>query len=109
DLDEALAVRRALALVAPLTGEHRVALGDRLLAAGAAAGARREYVAYQALRPHDRADAHYRLARALFALDEFEAARREVLLALEIAPTYSDALRLLTEVTRRSRAESTAR
>lgn len=109
DLDEALQVRRALALVAPLKGEHRVALGDRLLAAGAAADARREYVAYQALEPHDRADAHYRLARALFALDDLEAARREVLLALEIAPTYSEALRLLTEVTRRSRAGSTER
>ena len=104
--DEALAVRRALALVAPLNGDYRVALGDRLLATGAAADARREYVAYQALGPHDRADAHYRLARALFALDDLEAARREVLLALEIAPTYSDALRLLTEVTTRSRAGS---
>lgn len=109
DLDEALAVRRALALVAPLNGDHRVALGDRLLAAGAAADARREYVAYQALGPHDRADAHYRLARALFALDDLEAARREVLLALEIAPTYSDALRLLTDVTRRSQAGNSAR
>jgi len=108
-VDEALEVRQALALVAPLKGEHRVALGDRLLAAGAAADARREYVAYQALGPHDRADAHYRLARALFALDDLEAARREVLLALEIAPTYSDALRLLTDVTRRSRPGSSDR
>ena len=104
ETDEALAVRRTLALVAPLNGDHRLALGDRLLAAGEAEGARREYEAYQALGPHDRADAHYRLARALFALDDLEAARREVLLALEIAPTYSDALRLLTEVTTRSRA-----
>lgn len=104
--DEALAVRRALALVAPLNGDYRLALGDRLLAAGAATDARLEYVAYQALGPHDRADAHYRLATALFALDDLEAARREVLLALEIAPTYSDALKLLTEVTRRSRAGS---
>ena len=109
EVDEALAVRRALALVAPLNGDHRVALGDRLLAAGAAADARREYAAYLALGPHDRADAHYRLARALAALDDLEAARQEVLLALEIAPTYSDALKLLTEVTRRSRAGSSAR
>ena len=63
-------------------------------------------MAYQALGPHDRADAHYRLATALFALDDLEAARREVLLALEIAPTYSDALKLLTEVTKRSRVGS---
>lgn len=104
--DEALAVRRGLALAAPLNGDYRLALGDRLMAAGAAADARREYVAYQALGPHDRADAHYRLATALFALDDVEAARREVLLALEIAPTYSDALKLLTEVTTRSRAGS---
>ena len=106
EADDALALRRTLALVAPLKGDYRAALGDRLLAAGAPVDARREYVAYLALGPHDRADAHYRLARALFALDDLEAARREVLLALEIAPTYSDALRLLTEVTTRSRAES---
>lgn len=106
ETDEALAVRRALALVAPLNGDYRVALGDRLLAAGAAGDARREYLAYQALGPHDRADAHFRLATALFALDDLDAARREVLLALEIAPTYSDALKLLTEVTTRSRAGS---
>ena len=95
--DEALTVRRSLALAAPLTGDHRVRLGDQLLERGAAAEAHREYSAYLALQPHDRADARYRLARSLFALGDLEAARRETLLALEIAPSYREALELLSK------------
>ena len=98
DLEEATVVKRALALVAPLNGDYRADLGDRLLAKGSAREALGEYLAYRSLHPHDQANAHYRLARAHFALAETEAARREVLLALEIAPTYTDALRLLLDI-----------
>ena len=80
------------------TRDHRADLGDRLLAHGAAREALGEYLAYRSLQPHDQANAHYRLARAHFALAETEAARREVLLALEIAPSYTDALRLLLDI-----------
>ncbi len=96
--DEALAVRRALALVAPLDGEHRVRLGDRLLAAGRADEALAEYLAYQSLDPYDAAAAHYRLARAYHSLGDTEAARRQVVLALEIAPSFDAALDLLVEI-----------
>ena len=96
--DERLAVLRSLAVAAPLIGDYRVRLGDALLANGSAAEARREFAAYLSLEPHDRADAHYRLARSLFALQDREAARHEVLLALEIAPSYGEALELLTAI-----------
>ena len=83
--------RRSTAIIAPT-------FGDRLLAKGSAREALGEYLAYRSLHPHDQANAHYRLARAHFALAETEAARRQVLLALEIAPTYTDALRLLLDI-----------
>ena len=95
---EALAVRRSLALVAPFSGDHRLALGDALLAQGFAAEARREYAAHLSLKPHDLAGARYRLAQALFSLRELDGARREVLRALEIAPSYRDALDLLGRI-----------
>ena len=59
-----------------------------------------EYLAAQSLDPHDTADAHYRIARAYHRLNDTEHARRHVLLALEIAPRFSDALSLLLEINR---------
>ena len=91
----AVTVRRSLALVAPLQAAHRVTLGDRLLAAGQPDAALAEYLAHQSLAPHDAAGAHYRLAKAYFALEQPAPARRHVLSALEIAPRFSDALALL--------------
>ena len=96
--EEALAVRRDLALVAPFNKDFRAELGDLLLANGLAGEAVDEYLAYQSLRPHDVADAHYRLARAYFGIDDIAAARRQTLLALEIAPSYGAALDLLVEI-----------
>jgi len=46
----------------------------------------------------NRADAHYRLARALAEAGELAEARTQVLRALEIAPTFEDALELLLEL-----------
>ena len=94
----ALAVRRSLALVAPLVVENRTRLGDDLLAAGKSREALSEYLAALSLEPHDTADAYYRLARAYHRLNETDAARRHVLLALEIAPRFTDALSLLLEI-----------
>ncbi len=98
--DDALDVRRSLALTAPLALEVRTRLGDDLLAAGEPREALREYLAAASLGPHDVADAHYRLARAYHRLDEAANARRHVLLALEIAPRFEDALTLLLEINR---------
>ena len=96
--DAALAVRRALALTAPLTPAHRAELGDRLFAAGRHQEALREYLAHHALGPRDAASAHYRLARTYHALGQPEPARRQVLAALEIAPRYRPALALLLKL-----------
>ena len=98
--EEALAVRRSLALTVPLAIDVRTRLGDDLLAAGRHREALTEYLAVQSLEPHDAADAHYRLARAYHSLNEKEDARRHVLLALEIAPRFEDALALLLEINR---------
>ena len=95
---EALPVQRSLALVAPLVPEERRRLGDFLVEAGQYDDAILEYEAHLALRPHDRADAHYRLARAYRGADRLAAARRHVLYALEIAPRFRAALALLLEI-----------
>lgn len=95
----ALDVRRSLALVAPLDPGNRTRLGDALLAREPRE-ALDEYLAAQSLDPHDAADAHYRIARAYHRLNDTENARRHVLLALEIAPRFSDALSLLLEINR---------
>ena len=96
--EDALAVRRSLALTLPLSIEVRTRLGDDLLDAGKPREALQEYLAAQSLEPHDAADAHYRLARAYHRLNESGDARRHVLLALEIAPRFQDALSLLLEI-----------
>ncbi len=93
--------REALTVLArslPLDREIRAMLGDVLLSAGDYRGAFAEYSALLSLDPHDRAAAHYRLAAALRGLGETADARRELLLALEIAPRYPDALTLLLEL-----------
>ena len=59
---------------------HRVHTGDLLDDIGA---------------PHDLAAAHYRLARAHHALDHPQETRQHLLVALEIAPHYRDAQRML--------------
>jgi tetratricopeptide (TPR) repeat protein len=50
------------------------------------------------LGPADRAEAHYRLARDWFEAGEREAARREVLRALDIAPAFQRAQELLLRI-----------
>jgi tetratricopeptide (TPR) repeat protein len=58
-----------------------------------------EWRAVAALRPASRAEAFFRSARNLERSGDRRAARREVLRALEIAPGYEDAQRLLLELT----------
>lgn len=54
------------------------------------------------LDPLDRADHHYRLARLLVEENHLPAARREAVLALEEAPRFRDAHRLLLEIVEKS-------
>jgi tetratricopeptide (TPR) repeat protein len=58
----------------------------------------REYSAVLALKPVDPAGTHYRLAKAYQALHKDSDAMDEVLSALEIAPGYRDAQKLLLEL-----------
>jgi tetratricopeptide (TPR) repeat protein len=77
-------------------------LHDRLAGAyeeaGEWGGAVVERGALVALEPADRAAAYYRLALAQHRHGDSADARRTVLRALEIAPNYDDALRLLVEI-----------
>ena len=102
---EALATRQALALVSPLHAERRARFGDALLAAGRAEEALAEYAAYVSLQPHDKARAYFRMARAEHRLGNIEAARRHLLLALEIAPRFPDALAMLLEIGQTGRGD----
>ncbi|HEU4620446.1 MAG TPA: tetratricopeptide repeat protein [Gammaproteobacteria bacterium] len=96
--DEAIAVGEDLLLVAPLDEELHASLGDWLLEAKRPKDALAEYQAYAAMKPHDQAAVHYRLARAYLGLDDRERGREELLYALEIAPHYRDAQKLLLEI-----------
>jgi len=96
----AIDVLNTVALVQPLDDELHGALGDLLLEAGRPAEALREYGILLALEPHDRADAYFRLARAHSRSGNIEQSKQYLLAALDIAPGYRPAQRLLLELTR---------
>lgn len=73
-------------------------LGTLLLADGNTDGAIREYRAILALQPSDTAQAHYDLARALFAAHRNADAKNQVIDALETAPDFQPAQKLLLEL-----------
>ncbi len=73
-------------------------LGDLLLANKQYDGAVREYNAEVASAPLDRAGAEYNLAEAYFAAGKRDKAEESVLLALEAAPDYRPAQRLLLQL-----------
>ena len=81
---------------------YEAALHTRLAALNAKIGERdkaiRERQAVLALDPVDRADALYQLARAYYEARDMTNARRTVLRALEIAPSFEDAQDLLLEI-----------
>jgi tetratricopeptide (TPR) repeat protein len=103
DADEpaaAVAVLEDVLLVAPLGEGVHGELGDRLLATGRAADALPEYEILFAMKPHDQAAAHLRLAKAYEALENKTLAREHLLYALEIAPNYREAQQMLLEMVR---------
>lgn len=73
-------------------------LGEWYLETSNPQAAVREYQAALALNPPDKAGAHYNLANAYKALSDTRNARQEVLAALEIAPGYRPAQKLLLEL-----------
>jgi Flp pilus assembly protein TadD len=78
-------------------GLHRH-LGELWLAQGNSAGAVREYTAVLALKPLDKASAQFELAQAYFAAGEKDKAEESVLLALETAPGFRPAQKLLLQI-----------
>lgn len=101
DLDrpvEAAAVIESLNWVMPYLSEEHRWLGDHYLANDQATLAVREFNALLGLQPEDPAAAHLGKARAAFQLDDRQTARRQVLYALENAPFYRPAQRLLLEL-----------
>jgi len=101
ELGDSASAARALEKVVEIdpfgVGVHRE-LASVYEALGEWNGAVSERRAVLALDPADRADAHFRLARAHFRAGERAEARTQVLRALEIAPSYEAALDLLLEL-----------
>jgi tetratricopeptide (TPR) repeat protein len=78
-------------------GLHRH-LGDLWLAQANYPGAIREYTAVIALNPLDKAGAQFNLAQAYYASGQRDKAEENVLAALEAAPGYRPAQKLLLEI-----------
>jgi cellulose synthase operon protein C len=96
---EAIATLERLNYIYPVKDEdlhHR--LGDLLLAQKQYDGAIREYSAVTASNPVDKAGAEFNLAQAYFAAGQKEKAQDSVLAALEVAPGYRPAQKLLLEL-----------
>jgi tetratricopeptide (TPR) repeat protein len=99
--DEARQVLEQAMYADPFTAELHEQLGKLYFEEAAYPKAVREYKTLLALNPPDEAGARYQLAKAFFESGSREQARMEVLLALEIAPTFEDAQKLLLEIARR--------
>ncbi len=97
--DEAIAVLESLNWVMPYVSDEHAQLGNHYLANGDAQRAIREFDALLAMREDDPAQAYLGKARAAMLLDDPSLARRQVLNALENAPFYRPAQKLLLELT----------
>jgi tetratricopeptide (TPR) repeat protein len=97
--DEAVATLERLNYIYPVNDEelhHR--LGDLLYKEKQYDGAIREYNAFAASNPVDKAGAQFSLAQAYFAAGKQDQAEECVLAALEIAPGYRPAQKLLLQL-----------
>jgi tetratricopeptide (TPR) repeat protein len=95
---EAVTALERLNYIFPVDAELHERLGGLLLDTGDAKGAVREYQALVAMHPIDAAGSHYNLARAYKAAGQKDQAREEAVNALESAPNYKPAQKLLLEV-----------
>jgi tetratricopeptide (TPR) repeat protein len=94
---EAARVLEALLYIAPLDAEVHQKLGSLYLAAKQGAPAAREFQALLAGKPVDEASAHFQLAQAYRVEGRAAQAREELLAALEIAPGFRPAQKMLLE------------
>jgi cellulose synthase operon protein C len=97
-----LALKRVVS-VDPFDGTAHASLGRLALTAGDAAESVRLFRVALAAKPLDKATAHVDLAEALFTAGQKEEARKQVLEALMIAPTYTRAQDLLLKLQEGSR------
>ena len=95
---EAAAVLERLNYIYPMDNAAHEELGTLWLEQGNAAGAIREFAAVVAHKPDDPARAHYDLARAFHQNRQDDKAQDELLAALETAPGYRQAQKLLLEL-----------
>jgi len=95
---EAEVALERLNFIFPQDAELHERLGGLLLETGDAKGAVREYQALIAMHPIDAAGSHYNLARAYKAAGQRDQAREEAVTALEAAPNFKPAQKLLLEV-----------
>jgi len=102
---EAAATLERLNYIYPVKDEelHR-RLGDLLYANKKYEGAIREYNAVVASHPVDIAGAQFNLAQAYFAAGQKDKAQESVLAALEAAPGYRQAQKLLLELQRSAKS-----
>jgi tetratricopeptide (TPR) repeat protein len=96
---EATEVLTAVNYADPLTVEGHEQLGSLLIAQQKGAEALREYQVLLALQPLDTAAANFGLARAYRLTGDVPEARRRLLEALDTAPNYRPAQKLLLEMT----------
>jgi tetratricopeptide (TPR) repeat protein len=95
---EAAAVLERLNYIYPMDNEQHQMLGTLWLEEGNTAGAAREFGAVVAHQPVDPAQAHFDLARALAANRQTDKAKEEVFAALEAAPGFRPAQKLLLQL-----------
>ncbi len=95
---EAAAALARLNFIAPLDQDLHRHLGALYLTTGNPSGAIREFAAVAAAKPDDQAGAHYDLARAYHAAKQDDKAREQVETALEAAPSFKPAQKLLLEL-----------
>jgi predicted Zn-dependent protease len=95
---EAAAVLERLNYIYPMAPEMHQRLGELLLEQGKAADAVREFKVLLAEHPQDAAQAHYDLARAFKENHQVGPAKEESVAALEVAPGFRPAQKLLLEL-----------
>ncbi len=97
---DAIEVLQSVNLVDPLDHNLHGTLGDMLLEAQRAQEALTEYSIALALNPHDRATAYYRMASAHHELGNNLESQDHLLQALDVAPNFRPAQRLLLDLMR---------
>ena len=97
-LDDAINVLQSQLLVTPFDLELHFLLGDILLQQSRAEEALIEYQVALALDPLDQAGAYYRMANALYHTGDIEQSRSNTLIALDLAPHYRPAQKLLKSI-----------